>query len=123
MKKGIVISVLALIALMVLPSLASAADVPKNVCDIFNLVRQLAQYLLVLLIILAVVFVIMAAFKYVTASGDAEKVKTANRQILYAVVAIVVGLFAAVLPTIVSSVVGGTIEDCQAGAAIDVTNP
>ena len=120
MKKGIVISVL---ALMVLPLLVLAATTPKNVCDIFNIVRVIAQYLLVLLIIFAVIFVIMAAFKYVTASGDAEKVKTANRQILYAVVAIVVGLLAAVTPTIVASVVGGSITDCQAGATIEVTNP
>ena len=108
MKKGITIAAL---ALLVLPFVVSAAA-PDSLCKVFDLVQKIAGYLLVLLIILAVVFVIMAAFKYVTASGDAEKVKTANKQILYAVIAIVVGLLAAVVPKIVAGVIGTDLTAC-----------
>jgi len=75
-------------------------------CDIF-------RYLFALLIILAVIFVIVAAFKYLTAAGDPEKVKSANHQLIYAAVAIIVALVARAIPSIVSTLIGGgTLASC-----------
>ena len=60
-----------------------------------------------LLIVLTIVFVLVAAFKYLTAAGDPEKVKAAGSTLLYAAIAVVVALIAKGLPLIVSSFIGG----------------
>ncbi len=114
LKKGITISVLTLQFVVPILVLAQGASDPavSDFCGVITLIQRITRILLVLLVILAVVFVIMAAFKYLTASGDAEKVKAANHQILYAVVAIAVGLLAGVIPVVVKSIIGGSEGDC-----------
>ena len=63
-----------------------------------------------LLTILTVVFVLYAAFLYLTAAGDPEKVKAASHTLLYAAVAIIVALFAKGFPLIISSLVGSAVS-------------
>jgi hypothetical protein len=50
----------------------------------------------------------VAAFKYLTASGDPEKVKGAGNTLLYAAIAIGVALLARAVPLVVSSFLGAT---------------
>jgi uncharacterized membrane protein len=69
-------------------------------CTIIN-------WLFYLLIIGAVIFVLVAAFKYLTAGGDPEKVKAAGSTLLYAVIAVVIALIAKGIPFIASSFIGG----------------
>ncbi len=67
------------------------------------------------LVVLAIIFVIVAAFKYLTAAGDPEKVKSAGATLLYAAIAIGVGLLARALPLVVGSVfssTGGSLQAC-----------
>ncbi len=64
-------------------------------------------------IALTVVFVVVAAYKYLTSSGDPEKVKSATKTITYAAVAVVVALLASNFPTIVAKVFG--VEDVLSG--------
>ena len=59
------------------------------------------------LIVLTVVFVLVAAFRYLTAAGEPDKVKEAGNTLLYAAIAVVVALIAKGLPLIVSSFIGG----------------
>lgn len=58
------------------------------------------------LIALAVIMVIVAAFKYLTAAGDPEKVKGAGQTLLYAAIAIGVALLARAVPLVVGSFLG-----------------
>ncbi len=60
-----------------------------------------------LIIVLSVIFTLVAAFKYLTAAGDPEKVKAAGSTLLYVVVAIIVALIAKGFPLIISSFIGG----------------
>jgi uncharacterized membrane protein len=60
------------------------------------------------LIVVAVIFVIVAAFKYLTAGGDPEKVKSAGATLLYAAVAIGVALLAKAIPLIISNFLGAS---------------
>ena len=60
-----------------------------------------------LLIVLTIIFVLYAAFLYLTAAGDPEKVKAASHTLLYAAVAVIVALIAKGLPLIVSGFIGG----------------
>lgn len=80
--------------------------VGAELCIIFN-------WLFYFLIILAVIFIIVAAFRYLFAAGDPEKVKAAGHALIYAAVAIAVGLIAKAVPGIVSTLLGaGTISGC-----------
>lgn len=71
-------------------------------CTIIN-------WLFYLLIIGAIIFVLIAAFKYLTAGGDPEKVKAAGSTLLYAVIAVVIALIAKGIPYIAASFIGGTV--------------
>ena len=65
------------------------------------------------LIVLAVIFIIVAAFKYLTASGDPEKVKSAGTMLIYTAVAIVVALLARAIPLVIGSFLGaGNLTSC-----------
>jgi hypothetical protein len=71
-----------------------------NVCTIVNWVFWF-------IIILAIIFTLVAAFRYLTAAGDPEKVKRAGATLLYVVVAVVVALIAKGFPLVISSFIGG----------------
>jgi hypothetical protein len=73
---------------------------PASICGIIN-------WIFWLVIVLAVIFTLLTAFKYLTAAGDPEKVKSAGTSLIYVVVAIVVALLAKGLPLIISSFIGG----------------
>jgi hypothetical protein len=69
----------------------------------------------ILLIVLAVVFVLFAAFSYLTAGGDTEKVAKANKSLLFAAIAIVIGLIAKGVPSLVATLFGagaGALNGC-----------
>jgi hypothetical protein len=84
----------------------SLIAVGQTLCNITN-------WLFYFLIILAVVFIIIAAFKYLTAAGSDEKVTSASHMLLYAVIAIIVGIIAKAVPGLVGSIMGtGTTAAC-----------
>lgn len=100
MKKFSTILAVATVAL--LPTLALAIDIPtqgvpagirsfQGFLDVFN---TLITWIFTLLLVLAVIFIIFAAFKYLTAGGEDEKIKSAHKMIVYAVVAIAVAFLA-----------------------------
>lgn len=103
-------------ASVVLPILASAAvsgppsglpDSPANtIGGVFKLVCGILNWIFYGLVVLTIFFVLMAAFKYLMANGDAEKVKESNQELLYAAAAIVVGILARVIPSIAASLIG-----------------
>lgn len=80
-----------------------------------GLICTIAGWLFVFLVVLTVVFIILAAFNYLTASGDPEKVKNASRQLIYAAVAIVVAVLARGVPIIVATFVGGNLGGAGSG--------
>lgn len=82
---------------------------------VLNLVCLGFDYAFWFLIALAVVFGIIAAFKYLTGSGNPESVKSANSTLLYAAIAVAVALLARGIPLIVASFFttsGGTLTSC-----------
>jgi hypothetical protein len=78
--------------------------------------KTIITYVFTLLLIFAVIFIIMAAFTYLTAGGDEEKVSKAHQKIIYAVVAIAV----AFLAQGISYVVGELLN--TGGAGVDIVN-
>jgi uncharacterized membrane protein len=70
-----------------------------------GILNTFINWVFTILLILAVIFILMAAFKYLTAQGDAEKISGAHRMLIYAVVAIAVALLAQGLRFIVGELV------------------
>ena len=113
---------------LVLPALAFAQNLPQpvppsnvnvpqgNITSIQSVLQLLCTvfaWAFYFLIVLAVIFVIVAAFKYLTAAGDPEKVKSAGAILLYAAIAIGVALLARAVPLVVGSFLGaGNVSSC-----------
>lgn len=87
----------------------------RGVNDVYELINDVFGILFWLLIVLAGIFIIWAAFNYLTAGGDPEKVQTANKKVIYAAVAVVVAVLARAIPTVVCSFLA------QGGCEVDPT--
>lgn len=77
----------------------------SNVPTIDALLYSILNVVLVFAVPIIVFFVIYAGFTYVTAQGNPEKIKTASRALLYAVIGAVIITGAFAITTIVSNVV------------------
>jgi ABC-type uncharacterized transport system permease subunit len=108
---------------LVIPALAFAQNLPQpvppsgvnvpqgNITSLQSVLQLLCTvfaWAFYFLIVLAVIFVIFAAFKYLTAAGDPEKVKAAGATLLYAAIAIGVALLAKAVPLVVGSFLGAS---------------
>jgi hypothetical protein len=99
------------------PTAPTQGNVPQSNINslqtVLNTVCIVFSWMFYFLIALAVVFIVVAAFKYLTAGGDAEKVKGAGQTLLYAAIAVGVALLARAIPLIVASFLGaGTLSTC-----------
>lgn len=94
------------------PLLALAQNLPQspinNPGQAVTILCNIAGWIFTFLIVLSIIFVLYAAFTYLTAGGDSEKVGSANQMLIYAVVAIVVAVLAKGVPTLVGGVVGSS---------------
>ncbi|HMB17604.1 MAG TPA: hypothetical protein VKO61_01700 [Candidatus Paceibacterota bacterium] len=101
-----------MIALLATPVLGLAqADNPisenppiQNLDDATSLLEKILTWFNTIFWIAAAFFVLLAAFKYLTAQGDEEKVGEAKNMLIYAVIAIVVALFAGGIDTLIANV-------------------
>ena len=100
-----------------IPGGGQQAGVPQGVTTFggfIEIFKTLITWIFTLLLIFAVLFIIMAAFSYLTAGGDEEKIQKAHQKIIYAVVAIAV----AFLAQGVSYVVGELLNTGGAGVQV-----
>jgi heme/copper-type cytochrome/quinol oxidase subunit 2 len=95
---------------LLLAGSAAAVDIPginqtgpTTVSGAVDVIKNVVKWVYIIFFIIAVLFILLAAFTYLTAGGDAEKVKSAHNQIIYAAVAIVVALIAVSVDTIIST--------------------
>lgn len=101
------------------PFLASAQDAPiKNVQGIVDLAKKIANWVEIIFWIAAVIAIFYAAFLFLTGGGDTEKVEKAKKQLLYALIAIVVGLMAYGFQPLVDSFLRG-----QGGSSAPTGSP
>jgi hypothetical protein len=89
-----------LTALQILPLLVLAQVTPlpespvRSFEDFLSILRYVVNFVFTLLMILAIIFILIAAFNYLTAMGNPEKVKAAQSMLIYAAVAIAIALIA-----------------------------
>jgi len=100
----------------VLPLLASAQATPpgsmagantvttSNVKDYMGAILNWVFYFF---IVLAVVFILIAAFSYLTAGGDEQKITKAKNELIYAIIAVVIAVLAKAIVNLVVGIAGG----------------
>ena len=94
-------------ALLLLPLLAHGVE-PSDVdsiSDVERVLNKIVTYAQTFFYIVATLFIILAAFSYLTASGDETKIKNAKNKILYALVAIAIAVVAGGVVSLVQSFV------------------
>ncbi len=74
---------------------------------IFDILVRVLRYIYTIFFVVAAIFIIVAAFNFLTAKGDPEKIKGARSQILWAVVAIVIGLISIGATQIITTFIEG----------------
>jgi hypothetical protein len=100
-----------LASVLPIPALAqSLPSAPFTTIGAFKtfICTVIAGWMFTFLVVLAAVFVLIAAYNYLTSSGDPEMTKTARNMLIYAAVAIAAALFARGLPLIAESLFTGS---------------
>lgn len=106
MKK--LISISSATAVLLTPALLFAAGFAGG--TIGDVLERITSWLLWLLGAVVVIAIIIAAFYFVTAQGDSEKVGKARSFVLWALVGLAVGLLALVLVNLVATITGGNLN-------------
>ena len=100
-------------------ALAQGVSDVTSVGGLIGKVNNFVKLAVSSLFVLATIFIIIAAFKYLTGKGDPNEIKKAQAMIVWAIVAMVVALFAWAIPKIVISFLGvssvGTIDNTTSG--------
>lgn len=111
-SKIYLVAILAVFSLLIFGNIEAAVNIPGipiiggrtgNVSGLVSIFSDIVKWIYTIFFIVAVMFVIFAAFTYLTAGGDPEKVGKAKDQIIYAAVAIIVALLAISLKSIIES--------------------
>ena len=81
---------------------ASAPNLP-----VMDALDNITNWAFTILMAVAALFIIFAAFEFITAKGEPEKVKSAREYVLYALVGVVVALLARGLVQLIETIVTG----------------
>jgi len=104
---------LALISLLAVSFLAlPAKGLAQNNWENLNVettLTSIVNWLVTISFIIAALFIVLAAFTFITAGGDPEKINTARNQVLYALIGVAVALLAWGLVALIKSKVGGVV--------------
>ncbi len=127
MKKIKLVLPLFLVLFMLMPSVMlvsgageyvkpiSGDDAIPDVGALHDIIMRVSNTMFWLLVGLTVLLVMFAAYAFLTSGGDEEKTKKARNLIIYAIVAIVVGLLARIL--------GGEVVRIMQGGGTPVPDP
>lgn len=92
----------------ILPYLAFADEAPiRDVEGLIALAERIAGWTARIFWAVAVIAVLYSGYLFLTAGGDAEKVTKARKQLLYAVIAMAIGVMAFGFPALVESILKG----------------
>jgi hypothetical protein len=80
----------------------------STTAQIVGVINQFLFYFSAVFWIVAAGFVFYAAYLYLTAAGSEERLGKAKKQLLYAVIAMVIGLMAAGLPYLINVFLSGS---------------
>jgi len=104
MKK--VLTTTVLLGILAVPVLVSAQDYMAPELDVMEVLDRIIDWLFTILIIIAALSIIIAAYYFITAQGDPDKVAKARQFVLYAMIGVLVAFAAKGLVVLVSRIVG-----------------
>lgn len=98
-KNSLFLIIFSLVGILPLIGFAEKCEIDKNlncpvtsIKDVMDILTKIVNYMYTAFFIVAIGFILLAAFNYLTAQDDPEKIKSATRQIMWAAVAIAVAL-------------------------------
>jgi hypothetical protein len=80
---------------------------PQSGLALLDLVDVATNWVFAIFVVLSIIFVLLAAFQFVTAGGEATKVGEARQKLIWASVGIIIALLAKGLVPVVRSIIGG----------------
>jgi len=105
MKKVTLILVLA--GLLILPMICLAQVRKAPTVDVMQILDRIVDWLFTILLIIAVIWLILAAYYFVTAQGDPDRISKARNMVLYALIGVLVAFAARGLVLLIERIVGG----------------
>jgi heme/copper-type cytochrome/quinol oxidase subunit 2 len=111
-------AIITLSVLTTMPLFAGAVNIPRNTVPqgitsfqgFLNLFDKVISWLFTILMVFAVLMIVYAAFSYLTSGGDEEKVGSAHKRIMYAIVAIAVAFLAQGISFVVAELLGQPVQ-------------
>jgi len=76
----------------------------KSITDVYNILGKIVWYTYTIFFIVAIFCILLAAFSFLTARGDPQKIISARTQILWAAVAIAIAILSYSASTIIKSI-------------------
>ncbi len=77
-----------------------------GVCCLLNTLYNVTDWFFVILIAISGIFVVMGAMSLLMSSGDPGKIDKGRNYIVYAIIGLIVGFLARIIPTLAKLVVG-----------------
>jgi len=114
MKKLAIIGIISLVSLSVAGSAFAQAGPtqglptggPTTVAGIVTIVTNVMNWVFVLFVIIAIIFIILAAFQFLTASGEPAALAQARTRLIWAAVAIGVAIIAQFFDDVIANLLG-----------------
>ncbi len=75
-----------------------------SVKDVQDTLSSIVNKMFGLILVLGVLVIIWSAFSFLTSGGDQEKVETAKKILLYAVIAVAISILAGSIPTVLGTI-------------------
>ena len=105
---------IALLAILVfsllLISISFAIDIENPIAstsDIYTLVIKILNFLIILAIPLSAILIVYAGLLYIISAGNAEKIKTAQKTLIWALIGFAIVLIAKSIPFIIEEFLSG----------------
>ncbi|KPJ55217.1 hypothetical protein AMJ47_01805 [Parcubacteria bacterium DG_72] len=109
MKKVLIsIAIVSILALPILVLAQSTTPFTAPNINIITALRRLIDWIFTIVLIVSVVFLIYAAFTFVTAAGDPEKIRKARQFVIYGLIGIAIAVGAVGLVALVQRILGTT---------------
>jgi len=109
MKKvlvGLMLGALLTVPAMTIAQNSPTGSIPTEPDEVWKTINTVINWAFAVLILGAVLVIVLAAYLFLTAAGDADKVAKARNYVLYALIAIVVAFLAKALISLVASMLG-----------------
>ncbi len=85
---------------------APVANVPNTAPKLMSIIDTITNWIFAIFTVLTIIFVLLAAFQFVTAGGDAVKVGEARQKLIWASVGIIIALASKGLVPVIRNIVG-----------------